>query len=87
MRNTIVDYIKCIWQATFIFEMNDIPIRYLRIIIKIIFVEGYIKMHSEIYSKTYNISRNLVGNKTVDNSDVVGTSPVGAAPTTSAFCA
>ena len=38
-----------------------------------------------IYRKTHNISRTLVGNKIVDNSDVVGASPVGAAPTTSSF--
>ena len=37
------------------------------------------------YRKTLNISRTLVGNKIVDNSDVVGASPVGAAPTTSSF--
>ena len=37
------------------------------------------------YRKTSNISRTLVGNKVVDNSDVVGASPVGAAPTTSSF--
>ena len=37
------------------------------------------------YRKTSNIRRNLVGNKTVDHSDVVGASPVGAAPTTSLF--
>ena len=37
------------------------------------------------YRKTSNISRTLVGNKIVDHSDVVGTSPVGAAPTTSSF--
>ena len=36
------------------------------------------------YRKTSNISRTL-GNKIVDNSDVVGASPVGAAPTTSSF--
>ena len=39
----------------------------------------------ETYRKTSNISRTLVGNKIVDNSDVVGASPVGAAPTTSSF--
>ena len=33
------------------------------------------------YHKTSNISRTLVGNKIVDHSDVVGASPVGAAPT------
>ena len=38
-----------------------------------------------IYRKTSNISRTLVGNKIVDNSDVVGASPVAAAPTTSSF--
>ena len=37
------------------------------------------------YRKTSNISRTFVGNKIVDNSDVVGASPVGAAPTTSSF--
>ena len=37
------------------------------------------------YRKTSNISRTLVGNKIVDNSDKVGASPVGAAPTTSSF--
>ena len=37
------------------------------------------------YRKTSNISHTLVGNKTADNSDVVGASPVGAAPTTSSF--
>ena len=29
------------------------------------------------YSETCNISRNLVGNKLADHSDVVGASPVG----------
>ena len=39
------------------------------------------------YRKTSNISRVLVGNKIVDHPDVVGASPVGAAPTTSSFYA
>ena len=34
------------------------------------------------YRKTSNISRTFVCNKIVDHSDVVGVSPVGAAPTT-----
>ena len=38
---------------------------------------------SHHYRKTSNIRRTLVGNKIVDHSDVVGASPVGAAPTTS----
>ena len=40
---------------------------------------------SYIYRQVSNISRSLVGNKIVDHSDVVGASPVGAAPTTSSF--
>ena len=41
--------------------------------------------HILIYHKTSNIRRTLVGNNIVDHSDVVGASPVGAAPTTSSF--
>ena len=38
------------------------------------------------YLQTFNISRTL-DNKIVDHSDVVGASPVSAAPTTSSFSA
>ena len=38
-----------------------------------------------MYRKTPNVSRTFVGSKIVDNADVVGASPVGAAPTTSSF--
>ena len=38
-----------------------------------------------MYRKVSNIRRTLVGNKIVDHSDVVGASPVGAAPTSSSF--
>ena len=37
------------------------------------------------YRKTSNISRTLIGIKIVGHSDLVGASPVGAAPTTSSF--
>ena len=37
------------------------------------------------YRQVSNISGTLVGYKIVDHSDVVGASPVGAAPTTSLF--
>ena len=37
------------------------------------------------YSQNSNISRALVGNTIFDHSDVVGVSPVGAAPTTFSF--
>ena len=44
-----------------------------------------VKMSSLEYSQICNIKHNLVGNKIVDHSDVVGALPVGAAPTTSSF--
>ena len=37
------------------------------------------------YCKISNIRHTLVGNKIIDHSDVVGVSPVGAAPTTSSL--
>ena len=37
------------------------------------------------YRQVSNISGTLVGNNIVDHSDVVGASPVGAAPTTSSY--
>ena len=40
-------------------------------------------VHSKEYRQTSNITRALV--LIVDHSDVVGASPVGAAPTTSSF--
>ena len=40
---------------------------------------------NHVYRKVSNISHTLVGYKIVDHSDVVGASPVGAAPTTSSF--
>ena len=48
-------------------------------------VKASYKLLQKYYRKTSNISRTLVGNKIVDNSDVVGASPVGVAPTTSSF--
>ena len=38
-----------------------------------------------VYRQVSNISRTLVGNRIVDNSDVVAASPVGAAPITSSL--
>ena len=37
------------------------------------------------YRKVFNIRRTLIDNEIIDHSDVVGASPVGAAPTTSSF--
>ena len=42
-------------------------------------------IHKYYYRQVSNISRTLEGNQIVDHSDVVGASPVGAAPTTSSF--
>ena len=44
-----------------------------------------IKNWHEYNPQTSNIYHTLVGYKIVDHSDVVGASPVGAAPTTSLF--
>ena len=38
-----------------------------------------------VYRQTSNIRCTLVGNKIVEHTDIVGASPVGAAPTTSSF--
>ena len=50
---------------------------------------NYLSKHKLLQHKGYcqvsNIRRTLEGNKIVDHSDVVGASPVGAAPTTSSF--
>ena len=48
-------------------------------------LNSLVKEASDKYRQVSNISRTLVGNKIVDHSDVVGASPVGAAPTTSSF--
>ena len=43
------------------------------------------KMVKVVYGQTSNISHTPIGNNIADHSDVVGASPVGAAPTTSLF--
>ena len=43
------------------------------------------RTNSRNYRQTSSISHALVGNKTVDHSDIVGASLIGAAPTTSSF--
>ena len=42
-------------------------------------------MRSVYWGEVSNISRTLIGNKIADHSDVVGASPVGAAPITFSF--
>ena len=50
-----------------------------------VFMGKYSCFYDEQYRIVSNIRRTLVDNKNVDHSDVVGASPVGAAPTTSSF--
>ena len=44
-----------------------------------------VSMSDYRYRQVSNIRCTLLGNQIVDHSDVVGASPVGAAPTTSSF--
>ena len=44
-----------------------------------------LKIRTDDYRQFSNIKCTLVGDKIVGHSDVVGASPVGAAPTTSSF--
>ena len=50
-----------------------------------IFVRGRQETIYLIYRQVSNIRRTLLDNWIVDHSDVVGASPVGAAPTTSSL--
>ena len=53
---------------------------------RLIFLPEYLSCKkSNMYSQISNISGTFPDNKLVDQSDVVGASPVGAAPTTSSF--
>ena len=51
-----------------------------------LYIERLSKRDPIIHWHTYTVElHTLVDNKTVDHSDVVGASPVGAVPTTSSF--
>ena len=47
--------------------------------------EGLFHLEKNDYCQTSNISCSFVHNEIVDHSDVVGASPVSAAPTTSSY--
>ena len=49
------------------------------------YVYVYVYMSMYIYRQICNIRRTFVSNEIVDRSNVIGASPVGAAPTTSSF--
>ena len=48
------------------------------------YTSAFLTLHG-IYRQVSNIRHTLVGNKIDNHSDVVGASPVGAAPTSSSF--
>ena len=73
------------WKIIFSQEWGDSMMASEESQMKIIDESQASQMTENHYRKTSNISRTLVGDKIVDNSDVVGASPVGAAPTTSSF--
>ena len=49
------------------------------------FLDALVSWANLTYRQVYNIRLTSEGNKIADHSDVVGASPVGAAPTTSSF--
>ena len=60
-----------------------LELQYLQDWLKILLISKLVAYY--LYRQVSNISHTLAGNKIVDHSDVVGASPVGAAPTTSSF--
>ena len=72
------------WKIIFIPDWVDSMMTSEESQMKIIDESQASQMTENHYRKTSNISRTL-GDKIIDNSDVVGASPVGAAPTTSSF--
>ena len=65
--------------------MHYINLEYKSFLIPELQNSNFVKKQMLDYRKVSNIRRTLVGNEIVDHSDVVGASPVGAAPTTSSF--
>ena len=79
----IIYIFKIISMMRHIWDFNDKDWRSLGCAL---IMESLLSHHAiNIYCQTSNIRRAIVDNKIVDHSDVVGASPVGAAPTTSSF--
>ena len=77
-----------LYKSKIIFFLDLASSMFIFIFIDGSFIHWYISTNFNVYPcyrKTSNISRISVGNTIVDNSDVVGALPVGAAPTTSSF--
>ena len=77
MLNVVIttEYMHTAWGVSLVFDLVNLMYTLL--------ADEQIDGQKTIYCKVSNIRRTLVGNKIVDHSDVVGASPVGAAPTTS----
>ena len=82
-----IDYNRCDIKAHVLLDTLQIWHVTLVIIIGTTVLVPYLQVSNlfEDYHQVSNIRRTLVGNKIVDNSDLVGASPVGATPTTSSF--
>ena len=68
-----------VYVQTYTWNYNNYPL------VPIVVLQTTIPSIEGSYCQTSNISCTLVGKDIVDHSDVVGASPVGAAPTTSSF--
>ena len=72
-----------IWQTMFSDEFSWMKMISIKISLKFV-LKGQIYEKSK-YRQVSNIRGTILGNKIVDHPDVVGSAPVGAAPTTSSF--
>ena len=70
---------KILWSCTVVFLLMSVY--FTMYLVR----DDLINRWNQIYRQVSDIRRSLEGNKIVDHSDVVGASPVGAAPTTSSF--
>ena len=84
---TIINWRLILWMFTESNRSQNINCHGIRLIAGKIDNAGKVLQTSlqYCYRKTSNIIRTLESNKIVDNSDVVGAAPDGAAPTTSSF--
>ena len=88
----IVYKIVCIWWYRYAWQIGQAAQRLLSLTniffyqIRLMLTQCVMRRSDACkYHKTSNISRTLVYNNIVDHSDVVGASPVSAAPTTSSY--
>ena len=80
--------IQTVFLAKFLVKVISITSSIIAIIIPIKIIVTIIvitRVNIQNLRQTSDISRTLAGNKIAGHSDVVGTSPVGAAPTSSSF--